>query len=390
MTSQTPLARAALTNDADWELSLDRALVSLTGIEPDVLFVFASHHHADYYGEILQMAGRRLPAKAVIGCSGVGIAGMERELEHQPALALLALALPGAKIATARFTQQSFDSPDWPLQTGIDPADANGWLILADPFRLDGDAMVDAFAAAYPGAQIVGGFASPSPADRRTWLFLNGEIYQDGAVALAIGGPYDLLPIVSQGCDPIGEPWTITSVQAHWIETISNRPAVQVLAETLNALPAELRARAQRNLLVGLAVDEYRSDFLRGDFLIRNLIGLDQESGAIAVGTLPRVGQTIQFQMRDAATADLDLSLHLEQGRLQLNRRSPIAGLLFTCNGRGAGLFGQPHHDALAIARKFGGLPLAGLFCAGEFGPVAGRTAVHGFTASLALIVPRE
>lgn len=390
MTPTTPIARAALTNDADWQLSLDRALVSLAGVTPDVLVVFASHHHADHYGELLQRAHRRLPAPVIIGCSAAGIIGMERELEHQPALALLALSLPGAKLATARLTQQSFEAADWAAQTGIDPVDVNGWIIMADPFRLDGDVMLDAFAAAYPGAQVVGGFASPSPRDRRTWLFLNGEIYHNGAVALAIGGPYDLLPIVSQGCDPIGEPWTITSVQAHWIETISNRPAAQVLSETLAALPEEFRARARRNLLIGLAADEYRADFLRGDFLIRNIIGLDQESGAIAVGTLPRVGQTIQFQMRDAATADLDLSLHLEQGRLQLRRQPPIAALLFTCNGRGEGLFGQPHHDALAVSRKLGAPPLAGLFCAGEFGPVGGRGAVHGFTASLGLIVPRD
>ncbi|MCC6790108.1 MAG: FIST C-terminal domain-containing protein [Thermomicrobiales bacterium] len=388
MTSGTPFARAALTNDSDWRDSLDRALTPLAGAVPDAVVVFASHHHADRYAEILRETARRLPAPVIIGCSGDGIVGLDRELERQPALALLALSLPGAKLAAIHLTTRTFAEEDWAARIGIDPADVNGWLILADPFRLDGDAMVDAFSAAYPGAKVVGGFASPSPSDRRTWLFLNGEIYHDGAVALAIGGPYDLLPIVSQGCDPIGEPWTITGVQAHWIETISNRPAVQILAETLNALPDEIRARAQRNLLVGLAADEYRSEFLRGDFLIRNIIGLDQESGAIAVGTLPRIGQTIQFQMRDAATADLDLSLHLEQGRLRLNRRTPVAGLLFTCNGRGASLFGQPHHDALAVARKLGGLPLTGLFCAGEFGPVAGRNAVHGFTASLALIVP--
>lgn len=392
MTITTPLARTALANDADWSVALDRTLTPLTGHHSDVVFLFASQHHAEHFTEILQETNRRLHAPIVIGCSGIGIVGVEQELERQPALAALALSLPGAKLATARLTQQSIDAAQsaegLPHQTRVDPADVNGWLIFADPFHLDGDAMLGAISTAYPNAQIMGGFASPGPDDRRTWLFLNDEVHQDGAVALAIGGAYELLPIVSQGCDPIGEAWTITGVQAHWIETISNRPAVQILAETLNALPEEMRTRAQRNLLIGLAADEYRTEFLRGDFLIRNIIGIDQASGAIAVGTLPRVGQTVQFQMRDAATADLDLSLHLEQARLQLNRRAPVAGLLCTCNGRGAGLFGQPHHDALAIGRKLGALPLAGLFCAGEIGPVAGRSVVHGFTASLALIVP--
>jgi small ligand-binding sensory domain FIST len=392
MTVTTPLARAAMTNDADWRTALERALLAINGVRPDLLFVFASYHHAEGYPELLQELWRRTRVPHLIGCSGVGIIGVERELERQPALSILALTLPGGKIATARFTQQMIDAApdgaDWPLRTGIAPDEVNGWLVFADPFRLDGDAFLAALAGAYPDAPIVGGFASPGPSDRQVSLFLNGKHHAEGAVGIAIGGAFELLPVVSQGCDPIGEAWTITGAQAHWVETISNRPAVQVLAETLNALPEEIRTRAQRNLLIGIAADEYRSEFLRGDFLIRNLIGVDQSGGAIAVGTATRVGQTVQFQMRDAATADLDLSLHLEQARLQLNRRAPVAALLCSCNGRGEGLFGQPHHDALAVSRKLGPLPLTGLFCAGEIGPIQGKSFVHGFTASLALIVP--
>ena len=392
MTVTVPLARAALADDAVWEVALDRALTALESPALDALILFASYHHAPSFPELLHAARQRTGARCLIGCSGVGIIGTDRELERQPALALLALSLPGANLATARFTHDMLASaPDgtgWAGWTGVAPADVKGWLIFADPFRTDGDALLTALSSAYPNAVLSGGFASPGLDDRRVALFLDGESYPDGAVGLAIGGDYELLPMVSQGCDPIGETWTITGAQAQWIETISNRPALQVLADTLNGLPEEIRTRAQRNLLVGLAADEYRSEFLRGDFLVRNLIGVDQSSGAIAVGGMPRVGQTIQFQMRDAATADLDLSLHLDETRQKLTRRTPVAGILCSCNGRGEGLFGQPHHDAAAIGRKLGTLPLAGLLCAGEIGPVAGRCAVHGFTASLALIVP--
>jgi hypothetical protein len=218
-------------------------------------------------------------------------------------------------------------------------------------------------------------------------VFLNGEAYADGGVGLGIGGGYGLVPLVSQGCEPIGEAWTITGVQDHWIETISNRPAVDVLVETLSALPEELQPRAQQNLVVGIAADEYRHEFVRGDFLVRNLIGLDRGSGAIAIGALPRLGQTIQFQVRDAATADLDLTLMLDDLRPRLAGRRPLAAVLNSCNGRGVGLFGSSHHDATAIDRKLGPLPLAGLFCAGEIGPVGTTSYLHGFTASLGLIV---
>jgi small ligand-binding sensory domain FIST len=359
---------------------------------PDALLMFASYHHAPDFPELLHAAWQRTGTSCLIGCSGVGIVGMDRELEREPALALLGLSLPGAKLATARFAPEMLaltpDGDGWTDHTGIAPEHARGWLLFADPFRTNGDALLTALSAAYPSATLIGGFASPGPDDRRTALFLDGELYPDGAVGLAIGGDYELLPIVSQGCEPIGDAWTITGVHAQWIETISNRPALQILAETLTTLPEDIRDQARRNLVVGLAADEYRTEFIRGDFLVRNLVGVDQASGAIAVGATPRVGQTIQFQVRDAATADLDLGLHLEHARAQLKQRSPVAGILCSCNGRGIGLFGQPHHDARAVSRKLGALPLAGLHCAGELGPVAGRSAVHGFTASLALIVP--
>jgi small ligand-binding sensory domain FIST len=162
---------------------------------------------------------------------------------------------------------------------------------------------------------------------------------------------------------------------------------VDVLVETLSELPEDVQPRAQQNLLVGLAVDEYRHEFARGDFLVRNIIGLDRGSGAIAIGALPRPGQTIQFQMRDAATADLDLTLMLDDLRPRLAEHTPIAAVLNSCNGRGVGLFGSSHHDATAIGHRLGPLPLAGLFCAGEIGPVGNASYLHGFTASLGVIV---
>ncbi len=392
MITIAPAARAAITNDPDWRIALPRALSTLAGVSADAVLLFASYHHSAGFAEILQEVRRQTGTPILVGCSGMGIVGMDRELENQPALAVLKLSIPGAALSAVRLTQGMIDADpegaDLNHRLGARPEDVSGWLLFADPFRIDGDGLVAALSKAYPGAPIVGGFASPGPEDRRTWIFLNGELYSDGAVGLAIGGGYDLIPVVSQGCDPIGEAWTVTGTQAQWIDTISNRPSIDVLAETLGGLPEDIRERAQRNLLIGLAVDEYRHEFLRGDFLIRNLIGIDQGGGAIAVGTVPRIGQTVQFQMRDAATADLDLSLHLEHTRLELAGRTPVAAVLCTCNGRGAGLFGTPHHDAVLINKKLGGIPLAGLFCSGEIGPIGSQSYVHGFTASLALIVP--
>jgi small ligand-binding sensory domain FIST len=236
----------------------------------------------------------------------------------------------------------------------------------------------------------VGGLASGDPRLRGTHLFLNGEVYDRGVVALALGGPYTVRTIVSQGTAPIGETWTITGAQGNIIETIAQRSAYQVLGDTLRGLSPEMRQRAQRNLLVGLAMDEYRSEFRRGDFLIRNLLGIDPERGTLAVGALPWVGQTLQFQLRDPAAADEDLRELLERVRTELGPRQPVGALLCSCNGRGAGLFGTPDHDARTLADFLGPIPTAGFFCNGEIGPVGARNFLHGFTASIALVIPEE
>jgi small ligand-binding sensory domain FIST len=221
-------------------------------------------------------------------------------------------------------------------------------------------------------------------------VFLNGSSFSEGAVLLALSGAYTVQSVVAQGATPIGQPWTITGVERNVLRTIGNRPPLEVLRETLDGLSEEMRERAARNLLVGLAINEYRDQFGPGDFLIRNLMGVDRESGAMAIGAMPSVGQTIQFQIRDAEAADQDLRRQLAAARTRLGGSEVAGGLLCTCNGRGVGLFGAPDHDARTISEMLGSMPLAGFFCNGEIGPVGGETYVHGFTASLALFVRAE
>lgn len=392
MDTNRPSARAAVAADSDWGTALRRVLNETRGLQQtDLVVLFVSADFAAHVPAMVERVWRETGTKALIGCSGIGVIGPERELERVPALAMLQLALPGGTLTPVRITQTLVETthrPEaWRMATGVELDDVSGWLLFADPFHLDADALVSGMSGAYPAVPIIGGMASPGPLDRRTWVFLNNEAYSDGAVGLAIGGDYGVVPLVSQGCEPIGETWTITGVHDHWIETISNRPAVDVLVETLQALPDYLQARAQQNMLIGIAANEYRHDFRRGDFVIRNINGIDRNNGAIAIGALPRIGQTIQFQMRDAATADLDLTVLLDNLRSTLQGQKPIAGILSTCNGRGVNLFGTSHHDANAIGKKIGPLPLAGLFCAGEIGPIGDETFLHGFTASLGLIV---
>jgi len=354
-----------------------------------------SADYGDALPRLAQLAWAESGASIVVGCSADGVIGTADEAEDAPAISLLALALPGATLRPARITPGMVDDlreePEaLPDRLGIATEDVNGWILFANPLHMDTTGLVDLFARGFEGTTISGGLASPRQDDRHTWVILNGEAYRDGAVGIGIGGEWALHAVLSQGCEPIGEAWTITKAHDRWIDEISGKPAAQLLAETLRTVPDGERELVRRRVAIGFAANEYKDTFGRGDFLVRTITGFERGRGGLAIAGIPRVGQTVQFQLRDAETADHDLLAHLTRARADLAQRRPVAGILATCNGRGLTIFDEPDHDARAIERILGPLPLAGSFCAGEIGPVNGVAMIHGFTASLALIVPKE
>ena len=256
---------------------------------PDLAMFFASPEYSEI-DSLVEQAYRRTAASVLIGCTG-GVIGPDREIEDENAVSLLNLDLPGVELHPKHIENDdviALRAPaDWHSWLGLSPERVNAWIVLADPFTCDPDALIQALSSAYPGTTIAGGLASGPSSARGTALFLNGEVHRSGAMLLAVGGAYSVQSIVAQGAAPIGQPWTITGVERNVLRTIGNRPALEVLRETLNGLDGEMRERAARNLLVGLAMDEYRETFQQGDFLIRNLVGVDPESGAVAIGALP-------------------------------------------------------------------------------------------------------
>ncbi len=371
----------------------------------DLALLFASAHYADDFPDIVTAARSAAHARLLVGCSGAGVIGPKREIEQQPALSVLLLRLPGVHLTPRYITQDRLDAADAEdghsaefaasLQAALGPdaGAARAWLLFADPFRLDVEALIVGMAQTFPDATVVGGLASGNPLQRKSYLFIDDgdqpvPVRDEGALLIGLGGDWTVRTLVAQGCIPIGEPWTITESEGPIIHTIAGRPALDVLVDTLQALPPEIQRRAQRGgPFVGLAMDEHRTTLGPGDFLVRNLLGFDRERGVIAVGAHPLVGQTLQFHLRDRAAADEELHSMLSAVETEDDATAPLAALLCSCTGRGAGLFGTPDHDADAVARALGPLPLAGFFCNGEIGPVGKRSYVHGYTASIALLV---
>lgn len=348
------------------------------GAEPDLAVIFLTEAHVGAAGHIARTVQELLAPKAFIGTSASAVLGGGQGIENRPGLVLWAAR---TRHAVRPFALRATVDGDDVRLTGLDPSDLDGaptMLLLADPFSFPAQDFLDGMTRGHPGVAVVGGLASAARSPGGNVMVLGGEIQRSGAVGVLLDAAESVEPVVSQGCRPIGAPFTVTRASGNLVEEIAGRPALERLRQIVAELDDTDRALVATGLHVGIVADEHRYDFGRGDFLIRGVLGADQSGGAIAVSDIVEVGTTIQFQVRDPATAGDDL-------RLLLLGHPSDAALVFTCNGRGTSMFGDPHHDAQIVEDHLGHAPIAGMFCAGEFGPVGRRNALHGFTAAVAL-----
>ena len=356
-------------------------VLGVLGTGPDAAMLFFTRAHTEAAAEIATVVRDRLRPGTLVGASAVSVVAGSREIEERPAVSLWAGHLGAA--SPARFTAHGDGtelriggpSPD-------DLASAHTLVLLPDPFTFPADHLVQQLAKSHPHLQVVGGLASSAHQPGGNRLLLNDEVFASGAVGMLMSGPTQVTTVVSQGCRPIGEPFVVTKATGNVIYELGGQPAYRQLAAVVGALGERERQLASQGLHIGRVIDEHKIDFERGDFLIRGVMGADPDNGAVIVGDVVPVGATIQFQVRDAESADEDLK-ELIAGK------AADGALLFTCNGRGSHLFGEPDHDARLVSETLNRIPLSGMFCAGEVGPVGDRSFVHGFTASLALFHDR-
>jgi len=347
---------------------------------PDLVFAFFSNDHRDSAEEVSTALRERFPLAVVIGSGAEGIVAGPHELEAGPAVSVWAAVLPDTSIVP--FALDFLEAGDgvaeyvgWP--DGMDP-DATV-VMMCDPFSFPAGHLLSKMNEEAPGMLVVGGVASGVHAEGEARLLLNVEVRTGGAVCAGISGRVRVRPLVSQGCRPIGRPATITRADRNMIfELAGGRPVERINEIWTHGSPRH-RALMQNGLFLGRVVDEYKTDFAAGDFVVRNVVGADAETGVVAVGDVVGVGETVQFHIRDPEAADealLDLLTSLDV--------APAGALLFTCNGRGSNMFDEPDHDA-AMVSKVLGTPLAGFFANGELGPIGSRNFWHSFTASLAV-----
>jgi small ligand-binding sensory domain FIST len=359
------------------------ALSRLDGQRPNLMAVFVCGDDPEAVAAALQRASEVSGAGSAIGCSAPGVIGSGQGVESTPAVAVWCAVLPGVRLRT-------FGLEVMPAEQGMavigmperGPDDAVA-VILADPWSFPVDGFVAQSNDALDGLPIVGGMAAGARGRGSTRLLVDGKIVDRGAIGVVLGGPVGAATLVSQGCRPIGPAMTVTAADGNVILELAGVPALTKLKEIVASLPPTEQALASGGLQLGIARDEYVEEHAQGDFLVRGIAGAEESRDALVVGDLIEVGQTVRFQVRDAAAADSDLREVLESFQLNPSVGVVEGALLFSCNGRGANLFGSADHDPAMLQSALVDGGVAGCFAAGEIGPVAGRNFVHGFTASI-------
>jgi len=348
------------------------------GGPPDLALLFVTPPHAGALEDAARAVRELLRPGALLGCAAVSVVGGGREVEQTPGVALWA----GMTGAVTPFHLTVQDTPDGQTVTGWPeeiPDYPSALLLIPDPFSFPADPFLQRLGQDRPGLTVVGGMASAARGPGGNRLVIDERVVSVGAVGVFLPSSLTVTTVVSQGCRPVGTPFAVTRAEDNIVFDLAGKPALERLQEVAAAATDADRRLLSEFVHIGRVIDERKIDFDRGDFLMRNVLGADPEVGAIMVNDLVEVGSTVQFQVRDAVSAGEDLT-HL------MGSRTADAALLFTCNGRGSHLFPGPDHDASVVSGSLGGVPLAGMFCAGELGPIGGRNFVHGFTASVVLL----
>ena len=367
---------------------------AMGGRAPDLAVAFASPHHAARADELPELVRDMLGDCVLVGCSGGGVIGAGREIENRPGFSLTAASLPGVSVAPFHFGDEDLPDGDappsaWEDMIGVSADDDPQFILLADPFSIRGEHLLMGFDYAFPRGAKIGGLASGGQNPGSNALYAGARTHRAGAVGAALSGDVAVDTIVAQGCRPIGERMQITRSQRNMLAEVDGRGVLEVLRELFRGLDARDQSLAQHSLFLGVVMDEFNDAPELGDFLIRNIIGLDARGEALAVGEILKEGQIVQFHLRDSRTSSQDLSDMLDQYVGGETGAASAGALLFQCLGRGEYLYGRPDHDTDMFRQKVGDVPLSGFFCNGEIGQVGGSTYLHGYTSSFGVFRPK-
>jgi small ligand-binding sensory domain FIST len=390
---------SAVDTDPSLQIAIERAaekiFTDLDRQHPDLLVVFVSQEHAARFDAVSELLHREFENTFLFGCCGRSVIGGGREIEDQPAISLTGALLPGVKLRglhldAAQVPPVYAEPHVWEDTVHLTATQQPSFLILADPFSFETEVFVKGLDRVFPSSSKVGGLASGARQVGGTALYLGRQVFHSGAISLALTGNIEVDAVVAQGCRPIGDPMFITSAHENLIREIDGHAPRDALAELFERLGPSDRDLFSQSLFLGLAMRPDATQYVPGDYLIRNILGMDPQSGALWVNAHIPSNSVVQFHLRDATTSAMDLERALTTYQASSLAHPAGAALLFSCEGRGIGLYGQADHDSNAFRRLVADVPIGGFFCGGEIGPVHNSTYLHGYTSSFAVFRERK
>jgi small ligand-binding sensory domain FIST len=361
------------------------------GTPPDCVLAFVSAAFGAEMGRLPKLLDPLLGRGLLFGCSAGGLIGGGSEEEEESGVALLCGRLPDAALVAQHLEQAtlpplSASRENWWRLLDLGPECGASFMLLADPATIDAEACARGIDRAFPGSTVIGGLASGALEPGAARLFARGEMHCSGGALLALTGNVIIEPVVAQGCRPVGDPLFVTGCDGNLVTELDGRRPRDLLTALYASLDEAGRARFGEALCIGIALPGPRQAVGAGDFLMRNVLGLDPDSGALWIGARIARNAVVQFHLRDADAAARELQSQLAASLA--GRPPPAAALLFACAGRGRGLFGVGGHDSGAL-RRIADIPVAGMFSAGEIAPIQGATFLHGYTSVFGLIRQR-
>ena len=366
----------------------------LGDLAPDLAVIFVSSHYERDYDDVARHVEENLATARIFGCSSGGVIGGGLEVEQRPAVSITAAVLPGVEIVGFYLDQENLPDPDsgpgaWEELAKVSPGQDPQFIMLADPLSFQVQDLLMGLDFAFTRSAKIGGLASSGDQQGRNALFLDGQVSRSGAVGLALHGNISVDTVVAQGCRPIGRPMRVTQSRRNLLTGLEGQPPLTVMKELFGGINRRDQELMRHSLFLGVVMDELIEAPKQGDFLIRNVVGIDARTGILAIGELLKEGQLVQFHLRDAETSAEDLTAVLERYAMDKRENQVQGALLFSCLGRGQHLYGRPNHDSDIFRQKLGPVPLGGFFCNGEIGPVSGTTFLHGYTSAFAMFRPK-
>lgn len=357
---------------------------SAPDLVPDLVLAFVAGYSPDTFANAMQRISELTNGRIVMGVTCQSLVAGDQELEDTQGISIWSACWPNAVMTPMALKFESRDGQSSFCGLSTEQWQSDDVLIMfSEAYSFPSDAMLEHLDTLAPGLRVFGGVSDSGLSASDSRLMLNGTVYDSGAVAVRISG-VAVQTVVSQGCRPIGDAMIVTDAQRNVIGTLGGQPAFEIIKKIYATLPTQDKARVERGLHLGIAMSELKDEHKYGDFLIRNVIDIDEQSHCITISDYVRKGRTVKFHIRDQFSASAELRSMLE-ATAKSNASLPSAALIFTCNGRGSHLFEHPHHDAALVREIIGDVPTAGFFAAGEFGYVGRSNFLHGFTASIAL-----